>query len=382
MPTSAPAERIRDQALEVARGWSGPEAPAGWRLTASLFERLADDAALLELATDIPADRLPALLFVASVQAVIARHPDEPLHEYYPWPDVRPRPVDDGFGEHLRRFCDTHRDELRTIWRTHRYQMNEVARCTQVALALGVLQAQHPDRQLAIVDVGTSAGLGLFPDCYRYTLSDGTSFGDVDSPVSIDCQLHGEQRPPPPVGLRVGERIGIDANPIRLDDDEARDWLSACVPPDADAQRRLLGAIDVVRAGDCRIDSGDAIALLPDVLGAIPDGPLIAVIDAYTAVFFDDHGQRRMNEVVAECGSRRDVAWISLDPLVPLGTAAQRSVQALDVPPRLVQMNRDGGVFALLSIVAHVDGRTWTRLLATAHPSGTRMEWLDSTTTA
>ena len=84
---------IRDQAREVGRGWSGPDAEPGWALVGALFDALAADADLLALAAEIPLDRLPALLFVASVQRVVADHPDEPLAGYYPGPSQRP--IDD-----------------------------------------------------------------------------------------------------------------------------------------------------------------------------------------------------------------------------------------------------------------------------------------------
>ena len=93
--------RSRDQAHEVGRGWSGPDAEPGWALVGALFDALAADADLLALAAEIPLDRLPALLFVASVQRVVADHPDEPLARYYPGPAQRP--IDDAFAGALRR---------------------------------------------------------------------------------------------------------------------------------------------------------------------------------------------------------------------------------------------------------------------------------------
>lgn len=367
---------VRDQALEIALGWSGPDAPTSWRLTAAVFQGLANDDGLLAIATEIPADRLPALLFVASVQLAVAHHPDEAVAAYYPRPDTEPRPVDGAFAEALHDFCVRHRDEIATIAASHRYQMNEVARSTQVALALASLHARCPGREFALVDVGTGSGLGLFPDRYRYDLGDGAPMGDPTSAVGIRCELQGELRAPDRDLPSIGVRIGIDAAPINLDDADARAWLAACAPPEVEAQRRLRCAVELVSAAEPHIVEGDAVAQLPQVLAEVPPGPVIAVVDTYTAVFFDDAGQRRCGEIVAAVGQERDVAWISLDPLVPLGTTAHRSVQGLDVPPELVEQNRVGGVFALLSVVAHLGGRTSSGLLATAHPSGTRLRWL------
>jgi hypothetical protein len=69
VPSTEAIARVRDQALEVARGWSGDGAPGTWRLTAALSEAVAHDEHLAALAAGIPPDRLPALLFVASVQS-------------------------------------------------------------------------------------------------------------------------------------------------------------------------------------------------------------------------------------------------------------------------------------------------------------------------
>jgi hypothetical protein len=38
VPSTEAVARVRDQALEVARGWSADGAPGTWRLTAALFE--------------------------------------------------------------------------------------------------------------------------------------------------------------------------------------------------------------------------------------------------------------------------------------------------------------------------------------------------------
>jgi hypothetical protein len=255
--------------------------------------------------------------------------------------------------------------------------MNEVARCTQVALALGRWQALAPGRDLALVDVGTGAGLGLSLDRYSYSLSDGRRFGAPDAGVTLTCQLEGPGRPPLPAALPIRWRVGIDATPVGLGDHAARRWLAACTPPDAAAQERLSSALAVARTQRAPVLAGDAIDLLPEVLDRAPDDLLLSVVDTYTAVFFDDAARQAMADIVSRCARRRDIAWISLDPLVPLGTEARHSVQNLEVPAALIERNRRGGVFALLTMSAVVGGSSSRHLLAAAHPSGTQMEWLE-----
>ena len=371
MVTRDVLESIADQAREVGRGWSGPDADPGWALVAALFHTLSDDQALLELAAEIPPDRLPALLFVASVQRVLADHPDDPLARYYPGPDQQR--IDAAFAPTLQRFAATRADELRH-WFGRRYQMNEVGRCTQIALAAGVVQRLAPGRRLAVVDVGTGSGLGLHFDRYHVDLGAGRRFGPPDSPVQLACTVRGDPRLPEEAP-EIAMRIGIDAAPIHLDDGASRAWLAACTPPTADAQRRLEGAIAVTRRAAVPITEADGPEALVAAIAGVPDDLLVVVTDSYTAVFIDDTGRRAMRAAVTEAG--RDVAWIALDPLVPLGTTADRCVQDLRVDPQLIERNRTGGVFAVLSIVASIGGARTERVLATAHPSGTRMTWLD-----
>jgi hypothetical protein len=361
----------------VGRGWSGPDAAPTWQLTAALFEGLADDDALSDLAAAIPPERLPPLLFVASVHALVARHRTDAFAAYFPVPGGDQPPLDDAFAVRYRAFCLEHRDELGQLWDQRVYQMNEVARCVQVTLALGLISRRHPGRELALVDMGTGSGLALSLDQYRYALSDGSQWGPEDSPVRIECRLHGARRPTPPDLSPIGHRIGIDLNPLDLDDAEARAWLTACTPPEAGALRRLSGAMDVARAGRAPIIRGSADHHLAEVLGAVPAGLLPVVIDSYTAVFFDQAQLTAVREAITARGDERDLAWISLDPLIPLGTQARDTVQGGTAPPHLVEQNHLGGVFAALSLSIVVQGRTTTELLATAHPSGTQMEWLD-----
>jgi hypothetical protein len=126
-----------------------------------------------------------------------------------------------------------------------------------------------------------------------------------------------------------------------------------------------------------RVLRGTAGELLGDVLAEIPAGLMVAVVDSYTAVFFEEGELARLARAVESVGARRDVAWIALDPLVPLGTRARRTVQGIDPGSRLIARNRRGGVFAALSLIARSGQTASSRLLAAAHPSGTRMEWLD-----
>jgi len=369
---------IRKQALEVAAGWSGPDAPASWALTARLLRTIADDSELVDLAMHIPLERLPALLLSAAICYLLDSFPDAPLAAYFPRPSGPQSALDAAFGSALHDFCLNHAEALLELCRAHRYQMNEVGRCAQLVLALGLVAAHQAGRPLALVDVGTGAGFGLQLDRYRYAIEGLPPFGDPASPVKIGSALRGALLPPlPPAWPPIVGRTGIDLAPVNLHDAEPWRWLRACIPPDPASLGRFDAAVEVALRSPARLVAGDALTELPRVLREAPPEALTVVLDAYTAVFFDDQRLRQLRALLYGEGTRRDLVWISLDPLVPLGSEARFSVQDLEVPDELIGEYRAEGVFGVLGVVDYRGGERRARLLARAHPSGTWLEWLD-----
>jgi hypothetical protein len=377
-----PADSVRSQATEIARGWSPPGAPPSWGLTAAVFTRLARDDDLLALAAEIPAARMPALLFCAAACHLVGEHRPPGLVEYFPTPGESQPPLDGRFGPAFAAFCLDHRAELRDLFDRRRYQMNEVARSTQVAVALGALVRRTDSAEVALIDLGAGAGLGLHPDRYFHQLSDGTSFGDPTSALTLRCVVEGPSpwlspRGPSPSLPGIGLRVGIDLDPIDLDDPEDRRWARSCVPPEAGSLARFELASQVALSHRCTVVRGDALETLPAMLDDLPGHLLPVVVDSYTAVFFSADERARLRSILGHRGADGRLAWISLDPLVPLGTAGRDSVQGLEVPSRLVLDYQRQGVFALLGLMTFDHGDETGALLARAHPSGTSLSWLE-----
>ncbi len=376
MPAGAVAT-VRSQAEEIAAGWSEPGAPASWALTAGIFRTLAEDDELLALAAEIPAERLPALLFCAAAGYLIDEHRPAGLVEYFPVAGEPQPALDAGFARALRAFCLEHRRELLALCQRRRYQMNEVARSTQMALALRWLGEVVPLEDIALIDLGSGAGLGLHLDRYCHRLGVGLQLGDDASPLVLECRVEGMHGLPAPGGLpRIGERVAIDLDPLDLADPVDRRWARACIPPETDSLERFDRAARVARSHPCRTIRGEALETLPAVLDSMPSDRYPVVSDAYTAVFFSQRQRARLDELLGRHAAGRDLAWISLDPLVPLGTEGRHSVQGIAVPPDLVADYRAHGVFALLGVVRFAGGRRRGDLLARSHPSGTTMTWM------
>jgi hypothetical protein len=374
-----PSTVVAQQAGLIAAAWSPPGAPASWRLTAAQFDALTSDTELLAIAARIPAEKLPPLLFQAAATFLVLQLEPQPLRSWFPRAGEAQPPLGPEFADEYRAFCLDHRDCLAELCARHRYQMNEVGRCADLLPALA--PAIDTGREIALVDIGTGAGLALHLDRYRYRYrGPGGRIVDVGrarSSVEIETQVRGSRFPALPTGpARIMDRIGIDIEPLDLDDPGVRSWLEACIPQETGAVTRFHHAVQIARENAARAIRGDARALLPEVLAAIPDDRLVCLIDSYVHVFFSDEELRAFRDIVDQAGAERDLYWISVDPLVPMGSHASRSVLGISVPEMLVERNQREGVFGVIGRLSYRRGRRESALLGIAHPGAAWLEWL------
>ncbi len=334
------------------------------------------------MAATIAPERLPALLFSAAATALVLERDPSPLRESFPRAGAPQPALSPDFRAQYREFCLDHRDELLKLCEAHRYQMNEVGRCADLVPALAPTIAE--DRELVLVDIGTGAGLTLHLDRYRYVFRGPqpdrlTTVGDDDSVVVLETEVRGSLPPPiTPALPRIVDRIGIDVEPLDLFDSGVRAWLAACVPQESAAITRFQRAVEVAIANPARTVRGDACAVLPAILDGIPSGPLVCLVDTYAHVFFTAEELARFHAIVEQFGARRDLDWISVDPLVPLGDAADRSVLDIPVPPGLIERNRRHGLFGLVGRIRYRAGKRSRSLLGIAHPGAAWLEWIEA----
>lgn len=259
--------------------------------------------------------------------------------------------------------------------------MNEVGRCAEVVPALAPIVTE--DRDVALVDVGTGAGLGLQLDRYRYVYRerDGSrrAVGDGGAPLTIEVEVRGQVSPPlPPAPPRIVDRIGIDIEALDLAAPGVLAWLAACVPQEIGAVTRFHRAAETASSHPARTVRGDACDVLPAVLERIDASTVVCIVDSYTHVFFPVNDLERFRALVDAAGARRDLDWISIDPLVPMGRDATHSVLGLPVPEGLVERNRREGVFGVVGRLTYRDGQRAGELLGLAHPGAAWIEWLPS----
>ena len=195
--------------------------------------------------------------------------------------------------------------QVRETILTRSTQTNEVGRLAALTPAL----AQLGD-ELAIIELGTSAGLCLFPDRYDYlweTDAGVRSLSGSGGPV-LTTRAHG----PVPVPARHPEiswRAGIDLNPLDVRDKTEMAWLTNLVWPEQEERReRLRAAIGVAGAEPPRIVAGDLLRELPALLAEAPGVPV--VFHSAVAVYLDRAGRAELVDLMSDLVGRGACHWI------------------------------------------------------------------------
>ena len=302
---------------------------AGWAADSSpLYERLCTIATGDELLLDVAADHTPGQpapqLLLAAIQAALfaSDATDDPetvdgaLAAYYPSMVDDARGPDDALADAVRAFVREHEPALRDRVGSRRVQTNAVRRCSALSPGYATV-AERVDDPLAILEVGSSAGLNLNWDRYRnaYRTTDAEHVvGSTDAPVTIETRLRGEVVPPLPDDLpAVAGRVGVDVNPLDTTDPADARWLRALVWPEHHDRRRVLdGALAVAREHPPDVVAGDAVTDLHAVADHLPaDAPLV-VSHSLVLYQFDDDAREAFHDAVAALANERDAPTFHL----------------------------------------------------------------------
>lgn len=218
-------------------------------------------------------------------------------------------------------------------------QTNEAGRCAVLLPALDRI-----DGPLALLEVGASAGLCLYPDRYSYRYDTGSEIVAIDpssgpSPVVASCRTTATTLPS--AVPEVVWRAGIDLHPLDVRSADDRAWLEALVWPEHDERReRLQAAASLVAAerDRPRIVPGDLVTQLASVVGTAPAEATVVVFHSSVLVYLEPERRAAFVELVR---SLPGVRWISNEGAEVLPDmadalpepAAGRTVIALDGRP-------------------------------------------------
>ena len=205
---------------------------------------------------------------------------------------------------------DAFRDWLVSHWplvraeASHRLtQTNEARRCAVLLPALAAI-----DGPIALLEIGASAGLCLYPDRYSYSF-DGVELHPATgaSAVLLEASTNG------PVPTRLPQivwRAGIDLAPLDAANPDDRHWLETLIWPEQESRRqRLLAALDIVRADPPLLVAGDATDALVALAARAPNDATLVVVSSGVLVYL----VRAERDRFAATVSGLDATWVSLE---------------------------------------------------------------------
>jgi hypothetical protein len=242
--------------------------------------------------------------------------------------------------------------EIRQIMLTRRTQTNEPGRSAVMMPLLAALP-----QPLALLEVGASAGLCLYPDKFSYQYG---NLARIDPPAGpgaalLSCATDGPVQVPVPVAPpEVVWRAGIDLNPLDVTDPGDMRWLETLIWPEQDhRRRRLAAAIEVARSDPPHLVAGDLNDAVQDLAGQAPDDATLVIFHSSVMFYLDAPGRSAFTATVRDLPGY----WLSTEEpwVIPFEDG---SLPPSPDPSRtLAVLSQDGRPFAYAS--SHGDYLHW-----------------------
>jgi hypothetical protein len=191
--------------------------------------------------------------------------------------------------DEFRRFPLTDTDSVRSVMLTHSTQTNEPARCATLLPLLAMLP-----EPLALIEVGTSAGLCLLPDFYGYNYG-----STVIRPPMIETEppvftCRAEAVPAPTAIPNIIWRAGLDLNPLDPADPAHAAWLETLVwPEQTDRLANLKATLKIAAKHKPTLVKGDLLGDdLVELCRAAPKDATLVVFHTAVLTYIGDLSQR------------------------------------------------------------------------------------------
>lgn len=274
------------------------------------FQRFADheapgrSALYAEWASGVAGDEQIATL----LSAIAATHRQPPLV----FAVTRMLGAAEGAYGEWAQWLRMHADEVVAECSRRSLQTNEPLRCAALLPALSAIPGP-----IALLEVGASAGLCLYPDRYSYRYLGGGDLDPADGVSSVvltstlvvqdDAELPDLRLPD------VVWRAGIDLEPLDAAHPDDRRFLTSLVWPGEDGRvERIEAALDIVADDPPLLVRGDAT--VPGVLEALaaqaPAGATLVVTTPGVLPHIPRAGRDRLLDAVIALGAE----WITIDP--------------------------------------------------------------------
>lgn len=303
------AEVLRVQARHCER--------LGSRLYADLLSRGATDVEasgpvweLLGDHVEDPPGTVLGLRLMGAVHRLVLEGRLPELADAYDQPDADPAEVWALFAWAL----SEHAEELRPLLE-RTVQTNEVGRCA--VLLLGFLAVfERTVLPLRLLEVGSSAGLNLRWDRYRYE-ANGFAWGPADSPLRLGFELRGS--PPVAAPLTVAERRGCDPSPLDPTTEEGRLTLLSYLWPDQRHRvERMQAATAIATETPAEVERAGAGAWVRERLAEPSQDLATVVFHSIVMQYLGEEERLEFEATMEQAGERATesspLAWLRMEP--------------------------------------------------------------------
>ncbi|MEZ5707860.1 MAG: DUF2332 domain-containing protein [Blastomonas sp.] len=195
-------------------------------------------------------------------------------------------------------------------------QTNETGRSASYIAGLAWLVSQGLPHRFELNEIGSSAGLNLMLDRYRYDLA-GRTYGPTDSVVSFAPEWRGP--PPPEANFAIESVRGCDIAPVDLADPAQALRLRAYIWPEhVERFARLDAGIAMMAARPVSLIQADADQWVAEMLqGPQQPGTVRVLMHSIVWQYLGEARQERITTLMEAAGraakAERPVAWVALE---------------------------------------------------------------------
>lgn len=270
-----------------------------------LSMKIAEDDYILDICMHArPGQPIPNLLFGA-VHFLLLQDPNHKLKTFYGSIVSSPNDPGDSFL-YFREFCTKYSDTIISLLNNKFVQTNEVRRCSYLYPCFCFI-SEKAQKPLALIELGTSAGLQLLWDKYGYSYGNDTIYGNPEADVYVKRAITGR----PSLHSKsptVVSRTGIDLHINDLNNPEDYLWLMSLIWPSHHERRKLFeAAAKEVRKNHLDMIEGDGVQLIPEIVNGIPQNAAICIFHTHVANQLSRDEQSKLLENIRQIGRQRDV---------------------------------------------------------------------------
>ncbi|WP_411954865.1 DUF2332 domain-containing protein [Alkalibacillus sp. S2W] len=270
---------------------------------------IASDEQLLELSTYAREGQPKPNMLFGAVHHLLLQGADHELENFYPNITKQPKNSKDCFPV-FKDFCTENRDQIIDLLSSKLVQTNEVRRCAYLYPVFHYAYKQV-NKPLAMIEIGTSAGLQLMWDQFSYSYGSDEVYGDVDSTVLITSEVKGKMPELPSSAPPVTHKFGIDLNITDLNDDEKSSWLKSLIWPEHIERLKLFDqAVELFNQQSVNLIEGDGISMLDDIAKEIPVDQAICIFHTHVANQIPNDQKHELLNKIKQLGKERDVIHV------------------------------------------------------------------------